>query len=372
MTTADIRLTPELHFSEITSVSPEGKNQFESFQATNVLGGQELTKELQGTLGATLETSRAIALRSFGPGPARPVIRGLDGDRVLIVEDGLRMGDLSSQSGDHGVNVNPASASSIEVVRGPATLLYGANAIGGLVNVVTNDDSDRAGDEPDRASRSTPRRARQAPAAPASVTVGNGRFALHAPAADAGPTTSRRPTVTMPNSFNRAATAEVGGSVHVGPRLFRRQLRVRPHALRHSVRGGRRDQPRIRAGRTSRCAASRGTWRASSTASAARSAFAATSHDELDGDVVATAFENNTTELELLAHHRRLGTDEGIDRRSLLTRNFSATGEEALSPDGRSERRCRLRLRGVAASRRTSQVQFGGRVEHADVRAAAE
>jgi iron complex outermembrane receptor protein len=58
---------------------------------------------------------------------------------VLIVEDGLRMGDLSSQSGDHGVNVNPATVDSIEVVRGPATLLYGANAIGGLVNVVTNE-----------------------------------------------------------------------------------------------------------------------------------------------------------------------------------------------------------------------------------------
>ena len=130
---------PELHFSEVTSVTPEGRSQFESFQATNVLGGQELTKELQGTLGATLENQPGIALRSFGPGPARPVIRGLDGDRVLIVEDGLRMGDLSSQSGDHGVNVNPASASSIEVVRGPATLLYGANAIGGLVNVITND-----------------------------------------------------------------------------------------------------------------------------------------------------------------------------------------------------------------------------------------
>jgi iron complex outermembrane receptor protein len=94
---------------------------------------------VQPTLGATLENEPGVALRSFGPGPARPVIRGLDGDRVLIVEDGLRMGDLSSQSGDHGVNVNPAAVDSIEVVRGPATLLYGENAIGGLVNVVTNE-----------------------------------------------------------------------------------------------------------------------------------------------------------------------------------------------------------------------------------------
>ena len=60
----------------------------------------------------------------------------MDGDRVLILENGQRVGDLSSQSGDHGVPVNPASATRIEVVRGPATLLYGANAIGGLVNVI--------------------------------------------------------------------------------------------------------------------------------------------------------------------------------------------------------------------------------------------
>ena len=72
------------------------------------------------------------------------MIRGLDGDRVLILQDGQRMGDLSSQSGDHGVAINPAAAQRIEVVRGPATLLYGANAIGGLVNVITERHSDAA------------------------------------------------------------------------------------------------------------------------------------------------------------------------------------------------------------------------------------
>jgi iron complex outermembrane recepter protein len=176
---SDLRINPELHFSEVTSVSPEGKSAFESFRAADVLGGQELTKELQGTLGATIESQPGIALRSFGPGPARPVVRGLDGDRVLIVEDGLRMGDLSSQSGDHGVNVNPAAATSIEVVRGPATLLYGSNAIGGLVNVVTNE----IPKNPVKAATGTfsfdaTSNADQAAGA-GDVTVGNGRIALH-------------------------------------------------------------------------------------------------------------------------------------------------------------------------------------------------
>ena len=120
------------------SVSPNARPQFESYQATTVLDGQELAKNLESTLGATLSEAPGVAMREFGPGPARPVIRGLDGDRVAVLEDGQRMGDLSSQSGDHAVPTNPAAAKRIEVVRGPATLLYGANAIGGLVNVITD------------------------------------------------------------------------------------------------------------------------------------------------------------------------------------------------------------------------------------------
>jgi len=139
MAPMDIRVDPELHFEEVLSVSADARSQFDAFQPTSVLAGQELTKQLGASLGATLENQTGVTTRSFGPAPARPVIRGLDGDRVLILQDGQRMGDLSSQSGDHGITVNPAAASRIEVVRGPATLLYGANAVGGLVNVITND-----------------------------------------------------------------------------------------------------------------------------------------------------------------------------------------------------------------------------------------
>ena len=115
------------------------RSQFEAFQPTSVLAGQELTKQLEMSIGDTLQNQPGVAARSFGPAPSRPVIRGLSGDRVLILQDGQRMSDLSSQSGDHGVTVNPAGAQRIEVVRGPATLLYGANAIGGLVNIITED-----------------------------------------------------------------------------------------------------------------------------------------------------------------------------------------------------------------------------------------
>ena len=97
-------MDPELHFEEVTTVSGDTRSQFEVYQPTAVLAGQELAKQLEMSLGATLENQPGVASRSFGPAPARPVIRGLDGDRVQILQDGQRMGDLSSQSGDHGVS----------------------------------------------------------------------------------------------------------------------------------------------------------------------------------------------------------------------------------------------------------------------------
>jgi iron complex outermembrane receptor protein len=118
-------------------------------------------------------------MREFGPGPARPIIRGLDGDRVSVLEDGQRMGDLSSQSGDHGVPTNPAAARKIEVVRGPATLLYGANAIGGLVNVIT----DQIPTEPQHGASGNVTvdfgNNGGAAGGAGDIHVGDGRFAMH-------------------------------------------------------------------------------------------------------------------------------------------------------------------------------------------------
>src|SRR6185436_18383063 len=74
---------------------------------------------------------------SFGPGNTRPVIRGFDGDRVMIMEDGMRSGTLSYQSGDHAEPLDINKLERLEVVRGPATLLYGSSAIGGVVNAIS-------------------------------------------------------------------------------------------------------------------------------------------------------------------------------------------------------------------------------------------
>lgn len=125
---------------EAVTVTATGEHAavMETFQSVLSKENYELTgKAAAPSLGDMLEGETGVAKRSFGPGTGRPVIRGFDGDRVLVLQDGLRTGTLSSTSGDHGEPVDPSAIERVEVVRGPATLLYGSNAIGGVVNVLT-------------------------------------------------------------------------------------------------------------------------------------------------------------------------------------------------------------------------------------------
>ena len=106
--------------------------------ASTKIIGEELRRNLGTTLSETLTSQVGFSERSSGPAPGRPVIRGLGDERVLILRDGERTGDVSAQSADHGVSIDPMGAEEIEIARGPAALAYGANAIGGVVNVVKN------------------------------------------------------------------------------------------------------------------------------------------------------------------------------------------------------------------------------------------
>jgi iron complex outermembrane receptor protein len=99
------------------------------------VSGKKLRQNLGTTIAKTIETEPGIAQRTMGPAPARPVLRGLSGDRLLILEDGERTGDLSATSSDHAVVIEPISAERIEVIRGPAALIYGSNTLGGVINV---------------------------------------------------------------------------------------------------------------------------------------------------------------------------------------------------------------------------------------------
>jgi iron complex outermembrane receptor protein len=115
-----------------------GQTLSDQAQPVTVLAGRELDMKASSSLGDTLASEPGIASGSFGPGAARPVIRGLGGDRIRVLENGVGTQDISAISPDHAVTIESALVDKIEVVRGPASLLYGTSAVGGVVNVFDN------------------------------------------------------------------------------------------------------------------------------------------------------------------------------------------------------------------------------------------
>ena len=118
--------------------SPAGTlSLFETHGSVRVLEGMDLQEKTAFDVAGVVEGIPGVALSSAGPGATRPIVRGLDGDRVVVLEDGVRTGDLGSQSPDRGLPLDPLQAERVEVIQGPATLLYGPYVIGGAVNVIS-------------------------------------------------------------------------------------------------------------------------------------------------------------------------------------------------------------------------------------------
>jgi iron complex outermembrane recepter protein len=111
----------------------------EVYQPTSVISEAELRRRLATSLAATIAHEPGIHQQYNGPAASQPVIRGMGGDRVLVLEDGHRTGDLYATASDHAVSIDPLTAERIEVLRGPAALLYGSSALGGVVNVIRED-----------------------------------------------------------------------------------------------------------------------------------------------------------------------------------------------------------------------------------------
>ncbi|HVM23080.1 MAG TPA: TonB-dependent receptor [Sphingomicrobium sp.] len=102
----------------------------------SVLEGESLQREMQPQIGDTLTSLPGVSATSFAPGASRPVLRGLQGERVRVLTDGIGSIDVSNTSADHAVTIDPLTAERVEVLRGPAVLLFGGQAIGGAVNVI--------------------------------------------------------------------------------------------------------------------------------------------------------------------------------------------------------------------------------------------
>ena len=150
------------HLTELSSVqvtaSPLQGDAESLARPVEVLAGERLDEQKAGTLGDTVAKLPGVQSTFFGPGVGRPIIRGQEGPRVAVLSNGMGNMDASTVSADHATSIEPFLADQIEVLKGPATLLFGSGAIGGAVNVV------------DSASRASCPSARSA-AAPSCVAI---------------------------------------------------------------------------------------------------------------------------------------------------------------------------------------------------------
>lgn len=143
---AQITIPPDDHAHDslltleafVVTGHPDARSAFDLAQGASILAGDALQRSAQATLGETLAALPGVTSTYYGPGASRPLIRGLGGDRVRMLDNGIGSLDASNVSPDHNVSVEPLLVERIEILRGPATLLYGSSAVGGVVNVIDN------------------------------------------------------------------------------------------------------------------------------------------------------------------------------------------------------------------------------------------
>jgi iron complex outermembrane receptor protein len=203
---AVVELSPVIVTGTVAERSPE-----DALSPTTVVGGAELDRRLAGTVAATLEREPGIAVSSLGPATAQPIIRGLGGDRIVVLEDGARPGDVASTGGgDHAIAVDPLTADRIEVVRGPMGLLYGSSALGGVVNVVRHDVPDAPIDRIRGGATLQGSSVNDGVAGGGRIQTGLGPLALHAEASGRRAGDTRTPSGTLEGTRVTTLNGQLG------------------------------------------------------------------------------------------------------------------------------------------------------------------
>lgn len=368
----------------IVTATPIGSELFDLAPPASALEGPQLRLRTQSTLGETLGAELGVSSTYFGPNASRPIIRGLDGDRIRVLQNGTGVIDASAASFDHATSVEPLLIERAEVVRGPATLMYGGNAVGGVVNTTDS----RILREPLRgASGSVEARfGTQASerAQVAKVALGDGRLGLTADFSrrhaadlripDFARSSRRRESSPLPpedeargrlpNSAHRSDGAGLGMSF-AWDRGF-----AGLSGSQYNTRYGTVAEPDVSIGLQQRRYEFATELREVNTfvkALRLRSAYSDYKHIEFEQTNPGTEFASNghNTRLELL--HQPFGRVQGAFGLELQNSKFSALGDEAFVPNTRTQ------LADVfvyeEASLGALKLSGGVRVGRADVRA---
>jgi iron complex outermembrane recepter protein len=372
----------------VVTGNPLGSQLLDLAAPITVLDGERLRQRSAPTLGETLSGEPGISSSWFGPNASRPVIRGLDGERIRILSNGVTNLDASGTSVDHAVSIEPLLVDRIEVVRGPAAILYGTSAVGGVVNVVDNR----------IATENNPRGATGAidtrigsndreRALVGKVDLGlEGGLNLHFDAfgretsnlripgfarsarlrATTAPPTGTEATGTLGNSAGRSnggafgasyvwSQGYLGASVSQLSSLYgtvqEPDVKIRLDQTRLDFAGERRDLGMFEAVRFK----------------FGRSSYR---HAEEDAGVVGTVFRNQGHDLRVEAVHRPIGPLRGVIGFQSTQFNFEAQGDEAFLP--RTENRTNALFLFEELRWAAWTFQAGGRLEQHRVAAAED
>jgi iron complex outermembrane receptor protein len=328
-----------------------------------------------------LEGEPGVAKRSFGPGSSRPVLRGFDGDRVLVLNDGLATGTLSSQSGEHAEPVDATSLDRLEIVKGPATLLYGSNAIGSVVNTIAEHHT--LHEHPHQGVRghiTTGANSINAQGmASAGFEYGRDKWMLWGSSSRQDASDYSSPLGRVENSETRQTSASLGFGWFGRKPFF---------SLTYSVHDGRFGVPfagsfhhhddaeeehhheGAKAARVHETYTLQNT-RLNTGARKLKSFverfrisanFSRWIHRELENSAIATTFDNRALNYRVTFDQKKLGPLRGSFGFQGLHRDYTAQGEEALSPPVKQDNVALFTLEEVELER--VKLQFGGRLEH--------
>lgn len=344
-------------------------------QPVEVLAGEKLDEAKANSLGETVGKLPGVQSSYFGPGVGRPIVRGFDGARVQVLSDGLSSGDVSTVSVDHAVTIEPFLADQIEVLKGPATLLYGSGAIGGAVNVVDGRIPESAPDEPfqGRAElRADSVNDGRTGMLRLDGATGNG-FVFHFDGlhretddyeipgyaesarqlAEEGETPDPAERGILPNSDLRTDSAALGlswigdkGFFGAGYSLYSTRYGVPGHSHAHGdehehegeEEGAHEEEGPVHIVMDQR----RGEVRAGLNdigpfkSLRAKVAHTEYTHTEFEGQEVGTVFDNDSTEGRIELVHQPFGGFDGAFGLQWAQRDFKAIGDEAFVPASKS------------------------------------
>ncbi len=332
----------------VVTANPLGSSLFDLVSPVSVLGGKDLQLRRESTLGETISHLPGVSSTYFGPNASRPVIRGLDADRIRILQNGIGLLDVSALSPDHATTIDPLVVDSIEVVRGSAALLYGGSAVGGVVNVLDNRIPQEAISGFNGRVESRLGGAASERSSAAVLEGGNGRVAFHADvykretddlkipgfarsdrqrAVDAN--TVAQPHGRLPNSSSVSDGSALGASLtsdrgYLGLShsnfnanygiVAEKNVRIDMNSARWDVAGEVRELGTFVQGVKFKYG------------------YTDYGHKELKDGKTETTFTNNGYETRIEATHARLGPFTGVFGMQLANVNFSALGEEAFVP----------------------------------------